>query len=47
MQFGGPLSSVAYEGDLKPFMPWLALAEWFHVSGKTSFGLGRYKITCS
>ncbi|MGH8469420.1 MAG: CRISPR system precrRNA processing endoribonuclease RAMP protein Cas6 [Gammaproteobacteria bacterium] len=46
MQFGGLLGSVTYEGELTPFMPWLALGEWLHVGGKTSFGLGRYRITC-
>ncbi|MCI0724015.1 MAG: CRISPR system precrRNA processing endoribonuclease RAMP protein Cas6, partial [Acidobacteria bacterium] len=44
MQFGGLLGSVTYEGALKPFLPWLALGEWLHVGGKTSFGLGRYRI---
>lgn len=44
MQFGGLLGSVTYEGELSPFMPWLALGEWLHVGGKTSFGLGKYRI---
>jgi len=46
MQFGGLLGSVTYDGELKPFMPMLALGEWLHVGGKTSFGLGRCKMTC-
>ncbi|MGH8508709.1 MAG: CRISPR system precrRNA processing endoribonuclease RAMP protein Cas6 [Gammaproteobacteria bacterium] len=46
MRFGGLLGSATYEGNLKPLMPWLALGEWLHVGGKTSFGLGRYKMTC-
>jgi len=44
MQFGGLLGSVTYEGELSPFMPWLALGEWLHVGGKTSFGLGKFRI---
>jgi hypothetical protein len=45
MKFGGLLGSISYEGDLMPFMPCLALGEWLHVGGKTSFGLGKYTIT--
>lgn len=44
MRFGGLLGAVTYEGDLSPFMPWLALGEWLHVGGKTSFGLGKFRI---
>lgn len=42
MKFGGLLGSVTYSGKLQPFLPWLALGEWTHVGGKTSFGLGKY-----
>ncbi len=42
MRFGGLLGTVTYEGDLAPFLPYLALGEWCHVGGKTSFGLGKY-----
>jgi hypothetical protein len=44
MKFGGLLGEITYRGDLTPFLPWLALGEWMHISGKTSFGLGRYTI---
>lgn len=42
MKFGGLLGSITYEGDLQPFLPCLAVGEWTHVGGKTSFGLGKY-----
>ncbi|MGH9801217.1 MAG: CRISPR system precrRNA processing endoribonuclease RAMP protein Cas6, partial [Blastocatellia bacterium] len=42
MQFGGLLGAITYQGNLAPFLPWLALGEWTHVGGKTSFGLGKY-----
>ena len=42
MKFGGLLGTVTYEGDLRPFLPCLAVGEWTHVGGKTSFGLGKY-----
>jgi hypothetical protein len=44
MKFGGLLGSITYRGELGPFLPWLALGEWMHIGGKTSFGLGRYKL---
>lgn len=44
MKFGGLLGEITYSGELAPFMPYLALGEWLHVGGKTSFGLGRYQI---
>lgn len=42
MKFGGLLGAVTYEGDLQPFLALLAVGEWTHVGGKTSFGLGKY-----
>ncbi len=42
MKFGGLLGEVTYAGDLEPFIPFLALGEWTHTGGKTSFGLGKY-----
>ncbi|MBL1260103.1 MAG: CRISPR system precrRNA processing endoribonuclease RAMP protein Cas6 [Thiotrichaceae bacterium] len=44
MKFGGLIGEVTYEGDLSLLMPYLKLGEWVHVGGKTSFGLGKYKI---
>ena len=44
MKFGGLVGSASYAGDMRPFLPWLALGEWVHVGGKTSFGLGKYEM---
>ncbi len=44
MKFGGLRGSISYQGDLEPFLPYLALGEWVHVGNKTSFGLGKYMI---
>ncbi len=42
MKFGGLHGSITFEGDLEPFLPFLALGEWTHLGGKTTFGLGKY-----
>ncbi|MGB5685089.1 MAG: CRISPR system precrRNA processing endoribonuclease RAMP protein Cas6, partial [Candidatus Electrothrix sp.] len=45
MKFGGLLGSVSWQGrpeDFWPFLPYLAIGEWIHVGGKSSFGLGKY-----
>ncbi|WLE99168.1 MAG: CRISPR system precrRNA processing endoribonuclease RAMP protein Cas6 [Candidatus Electrothrix communis] len=45
MKFGGLLGSVTWQGtaeDFRPFLPYLAIGEWIHVGGKSSFGLGKY-----
>jgi len=44
MPFGGLLGETVYRGELAPFIPWLALGQWTGVGGKTSFGLGLYKL---
>jgi hypothetical protein len=45
MSFGGLLGEIGYIGELRPFIPWLALGQWIGVGGKTSFGLGLYHLT--
>ena len=42
MKFGGLQGSITYSGNLEPFLPFLALGEWTHTGGKTTFGLGKY-----
>lgn len=44
MPFGGLLGDLRYRGDLTPFAPWLRLGEALGVGGKTSFGLGAYRL---
>lgn len=44
MKFGGLLGSITYGGDLRPFLPLLALGEWTHTGGKSSFGLGKFVL---
>lgn len=42
MRLGGLVGDVIYEGDLKPFAPYLSAGRWIQVGKGTSFGLGRY-----
>lgn len=44
MVFGGLVGFLEYHGTMQPFLPWLALGEWLHIGGKSTFGLGRYQL---
>jgi CRISPR-associated endoribonuclease Cas6 len=44
MMMGGFIGSIAFEGSLEPFLPFLLLGEYIHVGKGTSFGLGKYEI---
>ena len=44
MSFGGLVGELAYRGELTPFVPWLALGEALGLGGKTTFGLGAYRL---
>ncbi len=44
MLFGGLLGTLQYRGDLSPFLPWLSLGSVLGLGGKTTFGLGCYRM---
>jgi hypothetical protein len=44
MRFGGQQGHIRYRGALAPFLPWLGLAEYLLVGGKTTFGLGKIRL---
>ncbi|HOP86225.1 MAG TPA: CRISPR system precrRNA processing endoribonuclease RAMP protein Cas6 [Syntrophorhabdaceae bacterium] len=44
MKMGGLIGDIVYEGNIKPFMPYLKAGEIFHIGKGTSFGLGKYVI---
>lgn len=44
MKFGGLIGTVVYQGQLAPFMPYLALGETLHCGKGCTFGLGRYSV---
>lgn len=44
MDLDGLIGTVHLEGDLAPFQHAIRLGLWVHVGGKTTFGLGRYRI---
>ena len=45
MQLGGLVGSVAYNGDLAPFLPFVGgLGVFLHVGKNATFGLGKYQI---
>lgn len=45
VEMSGLLGTLIFEGNLKPFMPWLSIAEVIGVGKATSFGFGRIHIT--
>lgn len=44
MEWDGIVGEVAYEGELRPFWPYLVLGQWLHVGKGATFGLGRYEV---
>ncbi len=43
--FGGLVGEVEYEGDIKPFAPYLLLGEYIHIGKSTLFGLGKFTVS--
>lgn len=44
MTFGGLVGEVEYRGNLAPYLPWLALAEYTHLGSQTTFGMGKFML---
>lgn len=44
MKFGGLLGHLDYQGELTAFMPWMRLGTALGMGGKTTFGLGCYRL---
>lgn len=42
---GGFIGKIRFEGDLKPFLPFICLGEYLHIGHHTAFGFGQYRIT--
>lgn len=44
MKLGGIVGQVVYKGNLKPFLPYLLMAEYLHVGKQATFGNGVVRI---
>jgi len=44
IELGGLVGRVTYQGDLRPYLPFLVLGELVHVGKGAVFGNGRYRI---
>ncbi len=44
MKLGGFVGTMAFEGDIMEFMPYLRIGEIVHIGKATSFGLGKFRI---
>lgn len=44
MLLGGILGKITYQGNLKPFLPYIALGQYTHVGKNCTFGLGKYRV---
>lgn len=44
LPFGGLMGEFSYEGDIYPAINWLQIGELLQIGGKTTFGLGEYRL---
>ncbi|MEN9464696.1 MAG: hypothetical protein RL217_877, partial [Pseudomonadota bacterium] len=44
LPFGGLLGEFSYQGDIYNALDWLKVGQVLQIGGKTSFGLGCYKL---
>ncbi|WP_125716178.1 CRISPR system precrRNA processing endoribonuclease RAMP protein Cas6 [Pseudoalteromonas rubra] len=44
LPFGGLKGQVSFSGEISEARPWLQLGEVLGIGGKTTFGLGRYRL---
>ncbi|PVZ80647.1 hypothetical protein C9426_32715 [Serratia sp. S1B] len=44
LPFGGVKGQISYQGEISEVLPWLQAGEVLHLGGKTTFGLGKYRL---
>ncbi|MCO7255748.1 CRISPR system precrRNA processing endoribonuclease RAMP protein Cas6 [Dickeya oryzae] len=44
LPFGGLRGQLCYQGEITTALPWLQLGQYLHLGGKTTFGLGQYRL---
>ena len=44
LPFGGLLGEICYQGDIYKALAWLEVGELLQIGGKTTFGLGSYRL---
>jgi len=44
LPFGGLMGQICYQGDIGPIIPWLEVGQHLQIGGKTTFGLGHYRL---
>lgn len=47
MKLGGLVGNITFEGNIRPFLPFLILGKYLHLGKGSSFGLGKYEIKIS
>ena len=44
IKLGGIIGNIIYEGDIKPFLPFIIIGKYIHIGKNTSYGLGKYNF---